>query len=257
MNNAAETRNVTLTMATGDMLNLLANSYPFVEKNSSHPVLEYVALTVEGGKVTALGTDRYRIGRVELPLIKVTSGPHGHEGPLLMHRKVAEQFTKALKTIGKRELTKRSDFAEPVDTEVSAAKLAKLTAVIAVTVAGEYVAEWRLDWAAGSSQASNELHSRLDFPSAGKLIPTSLPTSEEANGLLVFNPTLMASFLKVTDLTCKLNTPMAIIGGEKPGKPMVIQYDEWFTGLLMPVRLNAPGVRYGSAADRDAVSSAA
>ncbi|WP_141360728.1 hypothetical protein [Glutamicibacter uratoxydans] len=250
MTENVETLNtVSLTMASGDMLNLLGNSFPFTAKNSPHHALEFVNLMPGNATIEALATDQYRIARAELPLLNVTGDLDGVR--LLLHRTAAEQFTKALKPL-KRELAKRSDLGDVVDLGVSAHQLATLTATIAVALDRRYVSAWKLEWHGGSSQVSNELNSAVDFPRIKQLI-TDIPAGNDAFGLLVFNPALMATFMKVTDLTPgKSNIPMAVIGAEDRRKPMTIQYGDWFTGLLMPVKEVHQGFRYGAPVDHAA-----
>lgn len=193
-------------------------------KDDTLPILNTVAITATAkGNVIAQSTDRYRLVRARIELAKdepvdvenITAKP-----ALIELSEVKTLLTwlkpkvKALGSWGNLHIRLVWEFDE-----MSASKLEII-----------------------SPDGSNYSTRLLDgeYPKIGSLLPDSAPIDEHAN-YASLNPSYLEAFAKIGKIGCERNTPMEIIMGKTPAKPIVFRgRDEdgiVFDGLQMPVRL--------------------
>lgn len=81
---------------TPEQLYSLASCTVAASKKDATPVIESVRVSVEGGKIVGIATDRYRVARVTFPLSEADEGTPDFEGVTIQRAQI-EGFAKTVK----------------------------------------------------------------------------------------------------------------------------------------------------------------
>ena len=224
---------VKIELGARDLVNALGNLTAFASKPSDHaPVLEHLMIEFSASDMVAYATDRYRLARTRHRVASLESSATdpGSNGPefvtALMHRDIAEQFSKALKA---EKFLVKNNLNVPLEV---------------VLEAGE-VMEWSL--MLNGSRHVRSAHSEtrgLNFPNIQSLFPSEDP--RDLATAWAVNPKFMIDMMKVKDhaLSGPLNdrepvrfiTPSIKSDGRIVGSLASYRF-EWFECVLMPCRV--------------------
>lgn len=193
------------TVGAQELGRVLHNASIFASKDNTRPVLCGVEVSING-KVEATGTDSYRLGHDECPVLKGTG-----EATMVLEAKELAAIAKELLKAGNAEATiTTTDAIVPGGMEGTE---------VTIKLAGR---TWVLSSVYGT------------FPRWRMLIPAENATGEVTT--IGLNADMLASFAKVkSDASPKGTMRFRFLS---PLKPVVIDIGTTFTGVQMPVRMS-------------------
>ena len=195
-----------VTLDARDLLTVLVNASLFAGTDDTLPILNAVRLEARGGFLHGYGTDRYRVGEVRVPLER----SDGEDFAVTLSVKTVRTWVPILKSAVLAQKGVRVQETTLTEDHGTVTLECFTATVRAAAVDG-------------------------DYPKIRGLFFTEEPKFE--GGTMGFNPAYFASFTKVQDFkNGTRNLPLVFVPGPNPNKPHMFLFEDWFRGLIMPVR---------------------
>lgn len=177
-----------VTLARHDVDWLLRGVLAAVSKDDVTPILCAVKWTIEGGRVTVVGTDRYRVHQLYVPAPAGTP-----DGTFLMSRFQAETLLKLRHSAARRLAGEqvRLTWTDPVPLSLPALPInGKIHAKHYGSILAELLNSPDDD---NEVLAYSALQVRGNFPPVDSLFDSARPEGEEPAPVALFNPELIAA----------------------------------------------------------------
>lgn len=217
-----------ITLTATQLRDLVTPVIPHASKDQTLPVLTALRIRSAGKYVTAIATDRYRIGFQRIEPTQAPAAGFDAAVPVPVLKRVMAMF-------------RPTRWHNPVlELAVDAERL-RVSLTDTMTDQQQTSGTGDVDGLAGASLTFT-LRTDFPYPNIDRLIREALEgVPDEAAMAAVFNPEFLADFR----LGQPRHEPMRITATGGPARPWLIRIGDDFIGLLVPVRFTsdqgAPG----------------